>query len=142
VVDCIDASLIDPAAICITLYDPVCGCDGFTYSNECVATVLGGVTSWTSGECTGNENVTCLDLAGLDFGACEMILGVALINGECVTISGCGTTAQNGQDYGAFIYATEAECIAACDGKGGGDQPDGCVDLGGLDFGDCDLCSA
>ena len=137
--DCIDASLIDPTAPCLTIFDPVCGCDGFTYSNDCLATVVGGVISWTPGECTGNENITCLDLAGLDFGACDMILGVALIDGECLTISGCGTTAQNGQDYGAFIFEDEAACLAACESGGGGDQPAGCVDLGGVDFGDCDL---
>lgn len=137
--DCIDVSLIDPTAPCLTIFDPVCGCDGFTYSNDCLATVVGGVISWTPGECTGNENITCLDLAGLDFGACDMVLGVALIDGECLTISGCGTTAQNGQDYGAFIFEDEAACLAACESGGGGDQPAGCVDLGGVDFGDCDL---
>lgn len=52
---CVDPSLIDPSAICIGIYDPVCGCDGMTYSNSCWAEVVGGVTSWTLGVCTPNN---------------------------------------------------------------------------------------
>ena len=36
---------------CIEIYEPVCGCDGFTYSNTCYATIS-GVLSWTEGECS------------------------------------------------------------------------------------------
>lgn len=48
--DCIDESLIDPNISCITLWEPVCGCDNMTYGNDCVAGGA-GVTSWTQGEC-------------------------------------------------------------------------------------------
>lgn len=49
--NCIDPSQIDPNMFCIAIFDPVCGCNDITYSNSCVATYYGGVTSWTSGEC-------------------------------------------------------------------------------------------
>ena len=48
---CIDYSLIDDSSFCIEVYDPVCGCNGVTYSNSCHAINFGGVTSFVSGVC-------------------------------------------------------------------------------------------
>lgn len=49
--DCVDSSLIMPTGVCPDIYDPVCGCNGVTYMNECAATIWGGVTHWTPGPC-------------------------------------------------------------------------------------------
>ena len=48
---CIDSTLIVSGGACITVYEPVCGCNGLTYSNSCVATTRGGVSSYVDGEC-------------------------------------------------------------------------------------------
>ena len=86
---CVDSMLIDPTVMCPALWAPVCGCDGVTYSNDCWATNYGGVTSWVDGECTGTAT-DCMDLGGLDFGLCEMALGVVMYNGSCTYLGGCG----------------------------------------------------
>lgn len=48
--ECFDECRVDPTLNCPAVYEPVCGCDGTTYSNSCVADIS-GILSWTNGEC-------------------------------------------------------------------------------------------
>jgi Secretion system C-terminal sorting domain/Kazal-type serine protease inhibitor domain len=110
--DCVDSTLINPDAICITLYQPVCGCNGVTYSNSCEAINMGGVTSWTDGPCNTSS---CIDMSALDFGLCDMFLGYAWNGSSCVGMSGCGYVIGN-IDYSPNFYDNIVECAAVCVG--------------------------
>ncbi len=95
-IDCIDLSLINNDIACITIYDPVCGCNGVTYPNACVAKNYYGVTEWTNGPCNNCD----LDVAIASFeytcdGAdvCISITGgqapftISLYNNDGTTVS-------------------------------------------------------
>ena len=55
VVDCVDESIIDNTVFLPTVWEPVCGCNGVTYSTASHAYYRGGVTNFTEGECPKTE---------------------------------------------------------------------------------------
>jgi len=131
--DCIDPSLIDPDLFCLDIWEPVCGCDGVTYSNSCYAQNFSGVTEWTEGECETSSVLPCTDLGGLDFGPCEMFLGFAVVEGNCTPMSGCGWIVGDVDYSGAFLSSLE-QCELSCADI---QTVEPCTDLTGVDFGMC-----
>lgn len=55
----------------------------------------------------------CMDLVGVDFGLCDMAMGVALVDGTCVGVSGCGWEV-GGVDYSPYFYESIEACLV-CD---------------------------
>ena len=55
----------------------------------------------------------CTDLEGVSFGACTLVLGIAVVNGSCTYVSGCGWEV-NGIDYSPAFYLTIEACNSGC----------------------------
>lgn len=55
----------------------------------------------------------CADLQDVSFGLCDMVLGVAVVNGSCTYVSGCGWEV-DGIDYSPAFYLTIEECNSGC----------------------------
>ena len=149
--DAVGECAISPEA-CVALFDPVCGCDGRTYSNACMAASV-GVSVDHVGECEDAPAEDCEDNADCPRGTyCQKRDGACDAVGECAVrpqactrefrpVCGCdGVTYSNAcvaASQGATIdYVGECEDVAedGCETNRDCDAVSYCA----KDDGDCD----
>lgn len=130
-VTCVDSGLMDPSVFCPEIYEPVCGCDGVTYSNACLATYTGGVTSWEAGPCIVIEDGGCT----YEW-ACNFDSSATVDDGSCEIESCGGCTVPEAINYDSEALIDDGSCEvivvdALCQGDMNGD---GIVATGDLLF--------
>ena len=149
--DAVGECAISPEA-CVALFDPVCGCDGRTYSNACMAASV-GISVDHVGECEDEPVIGCENNGDCDRGSyCSKEQGDCDSVGECVDrpqactrefrpVCGCdGVTYSNAcvaASQGATIdYVGECEDVAeeGCETNRDCDAVSYCA----KDDGDCD----
>jgi len=92
-------------------------CDGLPYNIENNPEYwidnVGSFCAWSSYIYEEIVNQECFDFSEINFGECDMVLGVGLVNDNCSYISGCDWII-DGIDYSNFFFDSMNECNENC----------------------------
>jgi len=125
-VQCVECEAINVTSIAISdecqmpvycFVDPCLVSECSSYPDaECVANYCGGCWAdyYLNGELLHCDSATdCVDLTEIDFGACDMVLGIGWVNDNCVYVSGCDWVADS-VDYTNAFFNSMDDCIETC----------------------------
>ena len=90
-----------PLSTCESNYCGGCNADFYDLQNNLI-------------DCSNIIIEECYDLQDAFFGACDMFLGYAVVNGSCEGISGCSWE-NNGIDYSNSFFNSFSECLECFD---------------------------
>ena len=125
-VQCIECEAINVTSIAISdecqmpvycFVDPCLVSECSSYPDaECVANYCGNCWAdyYLYGELINcGSSIDCIDLTGIDFGLCDMVLGIGWVNDNCVYVSGCDWVADS-VDYTDAFFNSMDDCIETC----------------------------
>jgi len=125
-VQCVECEAINVTSIVISdecqmpvycFVDPCLVSECSSYPDaECVANYCEGCWAdyYLNGELIYCDSSTdCFDLTGIDFGLCDMVLGIGWVNDSCVYVSGCDFVADS-VDYTDAFFNSMDDCIQSC----------------------------
>ena len=125
-VQCIECEAINVTSIAISdecqmpvycFVDPCLVSECSSYPDaECVANYCGNCWAdyYLYGELIDcDSSIDCIDLTGIDFGLCDMVLGIGWVNDNCVYVSGCDWVADS-VDYTDAFFNSMDDCIETC----------------------------
>ena len=125
-VQCVECEAINVSSIAISnecqmpvdcFADPCLVSECSSYPDaECVANYCGGC--WADYYLNGDliycdSSTDCVDLTGIDFGLCDMVLGIGWVNDNCVYVSGCDWVADS-VDYTDAFFNSMDNCFETC----------------------------
>jgi len=125
-IQCVECEAINVSSIAISnecqmpvncFADPCIVSECSSYPDAaCVANYCGGCWAdyYLNGELIYCDLSTdCFDLTGIDFGSCEMLLGIGWVNDSCIYVSGCDYVADS-VDYSDVFFNSMDDCIQSC----------------------------